>query len=59
MAARRKLLNILPRNTLEAIYQFERPHMKSMSELVIHAAERWNEDEVRAAIELIFHKAAD
>lgn len=58
-AARRKLLKILPRASLESLYQFERPYMKSMTELVNHAAERWDEDEVRDAIKIVFRQARE
>lgn len=57
MAARRSLLKILPRDILENLSQFERPHMLSIPQLVREAADHWNIQEVRDAIDRVFRRA--
>ena len=56
-AARRALLGILPRETLEHLSQSGRPYMCTKSELVSLAAEKWDLDEVHEAIQRVFRRA--
>lgn len=53
MAARRKLLKILPRETLEQLSKLDRPHMCTFEELVARCSENWDAVEVRDAIEKV------
>jgi hypothetical protein len=57
MVARRALLGILPRETLERLSQSERPHLYTKSELVALAADKWDLDEVQEAVQRIFRRA--
>lgn len=58
MVARFKLLNILPRATLERLSNHERPHMLTKKELVsICATAQWNLADVHAEIDRIFRRA--
>lgn len=52
-AARRKLLRIMPRATLEAMSGYDRPHMWTLNELIDKCAERhvFDETEVRVQLE--------
>ena len=56
-AARRALLGIIPRETLERLSQSVRPHMCTKSELIVLAVEKWDIDEVHEAVQLVFRRA--
>jgi hypothetical protein len=53
-AARRNLLSILPRKTLENMSMHERPWTLTKPQLLAQCLVHWDEGDVREAIELIF-----
>lgn len=57
-AARRKILNILPRKILEEFSQHSRPHTQTKRQLVELAVVNWNEGEIRDEINAILRNAA-
>lgn len=57
MAARRKLVRILPRDVLEHMSGAERPHMLTMTQLVEMSVTRWDLHEVKEAVNRIFMRA--
>lgn len=56
-AARRALLGMLPREELERLSQSARPHMRTKSELIALAVEKWDLDEVHKAVQRVFRRA--
>jgi hypothetical protein len=56
MAARRSLLKILPRDTLERLSRFDRPHMFTTPELIQKSSEQWDLQEVKDAIDQVFRR---
>jgi hypothetical protein len=58
-AARRKVLNILPRKMLEEFSRHDRPHMQTKPQLIALALANWDEDEIRDAIDVILLETAD
>ncbi len=57
-AARNNLLRILPRATLEALSNLDRPHMASIQDLRKEAINNWDRDAICDAIETILLTAA-
>ena len=56
-AARRKLLSIMPRSTLETLAEHERPWNLSRTDLIARSMERWDNEEIKAGIEKIVQQA--
>jgi hypothetical protein len=57
-AARRRILTVLPRMTLQDLSLHERPWTLTRPALLTMCVERWNEDEVRAAVDRVITRAS-